>query len=275
MQMMQFKSLSPFYLAALSLLSTGFVLNPQKEISELVFLAWICISGIYLVYRFNDFIDQTAGFEFDYRNFFSNKFRFFFSFQLLLLIPISLMQLSLFRFVILGLAALAGFLYSYNVEFKQIHFRLKHIFLLKNILIGFGWGGLLLVGANQLNSVSFLYFLFSSLQVFIGSTIRDISDIDKDRNDGVHSMPVVLGATETLRILQVINGFIFLCLFILWFADLGIRLLILPLALTSLWRSLVISQISNSIDLRWQQKWNLWTCNILFLGTITTWILTQ
>jgi 4-hydroxybenzoate polyprenyltransferase len=275
MQMMQFKSLSPFYLAALSLLGTGFVLNPNKEILELVFLAWICISGIYLVYRFNDFIDQTAGFKFDYKKFLANKVRFFFSFQLLLLIPFALVHLSLFRFIILSLAAVAGFLYSYKVDFKQIHFRLKHIFLLKNMLIGFGWGGLLLVGANQLNSVSFLYFLFSSLQVFIGSTIRDISDIDKDRNDGVHSMPVVLGSIETLRILKLINGFIFLSLFILWFVDLGIRFLILPLALTSLWRSLVIFQISNSTDLRWQQKWNLWTCNILFLGTITTWILTQ
>ncbi len=269
---MQFKSLSPFYLAALSLLGTGFILNPQREWLDILFLGWICICGIYLVYRLNDFIDQTDGFRFEYDKFLSDKMRLFFSLQLLLVIPIALFNLSFFRFCILSAAAFAGFLYSYKIDFGKRFFRLKHIFLLKNILIGLGWGGLVLVGSNQLDQLSSVFAIFASVQVFIGSSIRDIGDIEKDSKDGVQSMPVVLGVAGALKILFFINITLFSLLWSLWFSQTITRLLIIPLFITCCWRALVINRVAHSSDMRWQQKWNLWTCNILFIGTTSIWI---
>lgn len=272
---MQFKSLSPFYLAALSLLGTGFILNHDRQWSDILLLTWICICGIYLVYRLNDFIDQTDGFNFDYAKFLSDKMRLFFSIQLLILIPVALFNLSLLRFCILAIAAFAGFLYSYKIELGKTYLRLKHVFLVKNILIGLGWGGLVLVGSNLMDRLSIVFALFASVQVFIGSSIRDIGDLEKDRKDGVQSMPVVLGIPGSLKLLFFSNVFLFLLLLSLFYTESINHVLILPLLITCCWRALVINRVTYSSDMRWQQKWNLWTCNILFIGTMTSWVFTR
>jgi len=271
----QLKSLRPFYFAALSLLGTGFILNPYRKMSDMLFLGWICISGIYLVYRLNDFIDQTDGFHFDYAKFLSDKIRLFFSIQLIILITIALFNLSLLRFWILATAAIAGFLYSYKIELGKTYLRLKHVFIVKNILIGLGWGSLVLVGSNHLDRLSIVFALFASVQVFIGSSIRDIGDLEKDRKDGVQSMPVVLGIPGSLKILFFTNILLFLLLLSLLYTESINHVLILPLLITCCWRALVINRVTYSSDMRWQQKWNLWTCNILFIGTITSWVFTR
>jgi len=267
-----FKPLAPFYLASLSLLATGFLFNAVSNPLEIIFLSWVCISGIYLVYRLNDFIDQTDEFTFSIKEFLSDRMRRFFVLQMVFfVIPTSIHYLSYMRFFILFIAAILGFLYSYQLVLGTHKLRLKHLFLVKNILIGLGWGALVLVGSNQLDSLSMIYFVFCSVQVFIGSTIRDIGDLDSDQRFGVASMPVTWGVSTTLKVLTAVNLGCLLFSNILWASDMGVRLMLIPLFVTCLWRFIVIERVMHSQDLRWQQKWNLWTCNVIFLGALLVW----
>ena len=52
-----FKPLKYFFLAAVSLLATGLLVQKSSNLNEWFFLIWSTFTGIFLTYRFNDFID--------------------------------------------------------------------------------------------------------------------------------------------------------------------------------------------------------------------------
>lgn len=268
----KFKPLQYLFLAAISLVLTGLILNPDKNIVDWFYLIWVTTTGIFITYRFNDSVDQSDGFRFNFKDFFSNKLNAFIILQfILIMLPISYYYLSEFRFYLLGVMFFLGMLYSVNIDYKNIKFRLKHIFLVKNILIGLCWGGLVLIGSNNINENSTIALTFIAIiQVFIGSSIRDLNDIEQDTIEYVRSIPIVLGVNNTFILFHLLNT---LCLIfgLLYLEDSSFYL---GISIIFIWRLFVLFKIQKDIHhLFWTQKMNLLTCSIIFLGTLISWIL--
>lgn len=98
-------------------------------------------------------------------------------------------------------------------------FRLKKIFLLKNIIASFGWAAMVfLVGSYynlsliNLSLLSVLIFIF--LRLFMNTVIFDIRDMNGDKLSKIITIPVKIGIRYTKLILILINAisFIFILL---------------------------------------------------------------
>lgn len=266
----KFKPLYYFYLAAISLLASGLLMQQEQDWKEWIFLIWSTFTGIFITYRLNDFIDGSQNFEFNFKKFFKNKLHICVVVQLLfILTPLSLYFLSYFRFILLAVLGTLGTLYSVKFQIGEKIFRIKHIFILKNFLIGICWGGLVLLGADFIDSTNILsLLLFASVQVFIGSTIRDITDLEADTTEYVNSLPVVLGVKKTLIILHILNLISLIFPFFLLFDYNNM----IPVVLTFFWRLLVLIKVSTSTSKNWAQKYNLLTCFTIFIGQLIAWI---
>lgn len=271
MSEIKFKPLLYFYLAAISLLASGLLMQEQQDWKEWFFLIWSTFTGIFLTYRFNDFIDGSKNFEFNFKKFFSNKLHIFVVIQLILILtPLSFIYLSYFRFVLLSVLCIFGMLYSFKFEVAGKLFRIKHIFIVKNLLIGICWGGLVLLGSDFVDTADILsLFLFSTIQVFIGSTIRDITDLESDTTEYVNSLPVVLGEKKTIIVLNCLNLF---ALIIPYFLITNFNNYI-PIGITFVWRTIVLLKVVSSKSKNWSQKYNLLTCFTIFIGQLIAWTL--
>lgn len=266
-----FKPLLYFYLGAISLLATGLAINPIFKWADAFFLIWSTITGIFLTYRFNDFIDQSEGFKFDLAKFLKEKSHIFAIVQfLILMLPLAVQYLSTMRIITLGVMFVLGLAYSVNLEFKNFKFRIKHIFLLKNILIGLCWAGLIAVGANNLNEdLTIALVCFTTIQVFIGSSIRDLNDIEKDSEEYVHSIPVVLGPHKSFILYHLLNLSSFFVFYLLYPQTLNL----IGALIATLWRMLLLVKIQQRPNNRlWSQRLNLLTCSVIFIGQIPSWI---
>ena len=266
-----FKPLNFFFIAANSLVATGLLTKSEQTLGEWLFLIWGGITGIFLTYRFNDFIDGHPKLEFDFKEFFMIRSHQFFTFQLLfILVPFSFLFLSEFRIFVLASSGFLGFLYSVNFRIGHIPIRLKNIFLLKNALIGVCWGSLVLVGADRYDhDIILSLFLFSTIQVLIGSSLRDFTDIKQDTIEYVRSLPVTIGESNALVVLGLLN---ILSGVISW-VILGLDQWIVPMAVTILWRFFLLWKVYTANEKRyWCQKMNLLTCFIIFLGSFFIWI---
>ena len=115
----------------------------------------------------------------------SNNWHKFFVLQfVLVIIPLAFFYVSTFTFSVLGMAATIGFLYSVKFNSGKKSFRIKNVFLLKNVLIGLVWGSLVLAGYGEVpNHEILMLFFFCSLQVMIGSLIRDLHDLSSNKNE--------------------------------------------------------------------------------------------
>ena len=169
------------------------------------------------------------------------------------------------HFHVLGMAATIGFLYSVKFNSGKKSFRIKNVFLLKNVLIGLVWGSLVLAGYGEVpNHEILMLFFFCSLQVMIGSLIRDLPDLSSDKNEGVNSLPVVLGENITVLILFILN----MCSILIYSNELfkqeinvQIFYFVLPVFL---WRTIDISAVSRkNYSPFWTQKFNLLTCVLI------------
>lgn len=260
----QYKPLYLFFLAANSLLLSGYILNEFSNVYQLLFIQWCGICGIFFIYRLNDFIDQTHDFRFHLKRFLSSKLHAFFVFQLLLItLPFSFYFLSSTQLALLTLICLLGIIYSLSFSIGSRSYRIKNMFFLKNVFIGFSWGCLILVGADSVsNSLVLGLFVFTCAQVTIGSIIRDIPDIEKDRTFMVKSVPVSLGIPLTLTILHILN-----------ILSLGIGFIIkannnfvMLMFIVVVWRTICLVSIrQNTSSKLWLQTFNLLTCFLIFL----------
>lgn len=263
-----FKKLNLFGLASGSLLLSGFLLRPEADWKILVILIWCNLSGVFLIYRLNDCIDQDADLKFNLSYFFSYRLHQLVVGQFILLaIPAAFFYLDFFTLQILSVSALAGTIYSLSFKLNGKLFRIKNVFLLKNSLIGTVWGALILIGAGNLNPPLILsLFVFTSLQVVIGSLIRDVPDLEKDKNSGVKSLPVVLGLKptfwfmQTANVLSVFSGF--LCD---WHP---LMFTLIPTIV--LWRlTNIIFLQKNTKSVLWGQQVNLLTCVLIAVIILT------
>lgn len=265
------KPLYLFFIAANSLLLAGNILINTATISQFILLQWCGISGIFLIYRFNDFIDQTHDFKFNIRRFLSIKLHIIILAQLFLItLPAAFYLLSGFHILMLISICILGILYSLTFPYKGTNYRVKNIFLVKNLFIGFAWGSLILVGAGVFaNDLIPALFIFTSLQVTIGSIIRDIPDIARDKTDDVKSLPVIFGTEKTLHLLHILNAFSLLAGSLI---DKSNHFLFLMLIIIS-WRAFSLIKIQHNHHSRlWTQTFNLLTCFLILVIILAQYI---
>ncbi|MEM7372890.1 MAG: UbiA family prenyltransferase [Bacteroidota bacterium] len=267
----RYKSLKLFHIAACSLIYAGFFSVTNSQWPNLILLTCCTIIGIFFVYRFNDHVDQTHDFKVNLHSFFRVKLHLLAAvIFLLIFLPLSIYSFSSFCFLVLALAGILGILYSVKIHLPHRSFRLKHAFLFKNIAIGLAWGALVLIGADSFDhDFARALFYFVSVQVFIGSAIRDIPDLEKDRQDGVYSLAVVFGVNPAIFFLHLVNvASVFT--YGLVQGNMGFLFVV---SITYVWRFITLRQIflGRSIK-RWTQSYNLMTCFLIFVLVFITYV---
>jgi len=259
-----FRNLNWFYLASTSLLSAGFLLSGMESFIPFIILIFTNFTAVFLVYRFNVCMDQKNSFQQNISHYFSFQLHRVFASQLfLVLAPLCIWLLESRTLSILAAGAAMSFLYSIQFRFGTIRFRLKNVFIIKSLFIGFVWASLILLGAgNHSDSFVNIVFIFVCIQVFIGAIIRDIPDVKSDLQEGVKSFPVIFGVNRAILILHLINigtGVFFVTMN---YDHQGV----LFFGFTSLWRALNLVCISRyPLKSIWTQQLNLFTCVLMFL----------
>ena len=259
--MNQFRLIIVFILAVFSLLISGLLLHPHNSFLDLIVLYALAGGGTAIVYGY-DFAQLKRD---GYNDLIANVLRspletlFFFLF-VVVIAPLSFFYLSSFRINAMLIICLFGLIYSMPFNWKGKRTKLKHFLFVKNIFIGFSWGALVLVGAGTFETDQIkAYFLFASLQVVVGSMIRDLSDLEKDEKDGVLTVPVRHGVPFTIKALHLINILSF-APFVFLPMDQG-HFFMLPVLV---WRIIVISNLSKyQQSLLWTQTFNILTCVII------------
>ena len=262
-----FKNLIWFYIASISLLLSGALISSNFSFKILTFLIWCNVSGLFLIYRFNDCIDRKRSLKENINYFLSFLSHKVILIQIpLLVIPLSFLFLGKEVLSVLVISSAFGFLYAANFKINNVTFQLKNIFLVKNLLIGLAWGSLVLIGSKEELFTDLIgLFIYCSLQVFIGGIIRDIPDLESDKLNKINSLPVVLGIQNTLFIMHIINV---LCIGFCFFITrnyFSMTLFFIPLV----WRfvNLIFVQKSSKKS-SWTQWMNLFTCVIILISTL-------
>lgn len=251
-----------FLMAVLSLLMVGCIVGDNLNLKTVMVIVAGGLCGVGLFYNGNHIV-----YEFDPKRRTSvssvNKIKLLFPISLFIFIPLGYFFLSKVSFVLFLIAGILGILYSLPIRIKNRYLRLKNIFLIKNLFIGFSWGLLILIGAGELdNNLIIQLFFLAFIQVFIGSTIRDISDVSSDTENSVRSIPIVLGVKNTIRLLHLINFSSFL---VLLYFDKSVSL-IQVLVIIVIWRFINLLMLSrNSFSKFWIQTFNLATCFLYFV----------
>jgi 4-hydroxybenzoate polyprenyltransferase len=253
--------------AALALFLTGVVSPTAEQTStiSLFLLIWGCVSGVVIVYRFNDYANKQQSPWKNTMAFFLNPTNTFVVLQFFLFgIPLSAVYLSTFQFKLLAIAGITGIFYAVNFKLGSFTWMAKHLPVVKNLLIGVVWGMLFIIGYGTLDGPYALgMFLFISVQVFIGSAIRDLNDIENDQKKQLNTLAVILPTNQALVLLHLINIISF-GLFLL-FDDLSFTLFLFPV----IWRIMNLYFIQQQgIRWIWTQVVNLMTCLIILLTTI-------
>jgi len=258
---LKYKKYILFFIAALSLLLSGILVGDTIDYKEIFLLVCSIVLGVFWVYRVNDVIDFDENLKFNIFSFFSNKFHVLYSLFILILIIFGTFLFGLFRFQVFAFVGLLGFIYSVSCNIFNKSFRLKNVFFFKNLSIGLAWGALVLIGSGSINSrESLVVFLLATIQVFIGSMIRDIPDLDKDLKQNVKSFPVVIGIENTILFMHIVNLSSFSILLLSSFS------MFILITVVVAWRfvNLVMLQ-KNPFSNFWGQYFNLMTCTLIFI----------
>jgi 4-hydroxybenzoate polyprenyltransferase len=253
--------------AALALFLTGIVSPMAEPVTpiSLFLMIWGCVSGVIIVYRFNDYANKQQSPWKNAQTFFLNPTNTIVVLQFFLIgIPLSVIYLTAFQFNLLALAGITGIFYAVNFKLGSFTWMAKHLPGFKNFLIGMVWGMLFLIGYGKLDGPYALsLFLFISAQVFIGSSIRDLSDIENDRTKNLKTLAVLLPTNQALFLLHLINIISLVVYFL--FEDLNFTLFLIP----ALWRAMNLFFIQQQgIRWIWTQAVNLMTCVVILLTTI-------
>ncbi len=263
----QLKHLLLFLVASSSLLISGYIINSDRDGLELLVLLWCNFCGVTLIYTINGYIDP-ADFKFNLRGFLNERWHIIFIIQLFFFtFPIAFFTISTFRFVAFALVAALGIIYSVGFKKNGFRFSLKNIFLFKNLSIGVAWGALVLIGAGDFKNPDIIsLFVFASVQVLIGSMIRDVPDLEKDKSHDVKTFPVLFGLKTTFVFMHLLN----ICAILsAYFSNWSQGILIVVIAGIA-WRFLNLWKLKGNASSKiWGQTVNLSTCAvILFLVVI-------
>lgn len=125
---------------------------------------------------------------------------------------------------------LAGVIYSIQVH-PRIP-RLKDIFAVKSLVVALSWtvGNtfLPLVNYNSNLLVMSLIFYFFFIKSFINTVLFDLMDVDGDKLTGAMTIPVVIGASCTIKLLLLLNTTLLFFIYLVMAFDL-FSVLIIPL----------------------------------------------
>ena len=260
-----YKKLTFFFLATNALLLAGQLVFQSFSWMDFLLLQWCGITGVFVVYRFNDVVDNSRDFSFNLQHLLGNKLNLFVVLQLLfLLIPIAFREFSAGRIATLLLICFLGVLYSVKFRFNNRYYRIKHLFMVKNLLIGVLWGALIPVGAGNFSDPQVLaLFVFTTLQVMIGSMIRDIPDVASDSAQGVQTLPVMVGFPATMRLLHLFNSMALISAVGL-FPEKSFAFM---LTIVVLWRMILLICIRRNPQNNWLiNTLNLFTCVIILIA---------
>jgi 4-hydroxybenzoate polyprenyltransferase len=262
---MLLKRLFLFAIPAYALLLSG-VLMRQKQIDtiEILLLTWATFSGILIVYRYNDFACGLSSSWKPVLSFFSRWSNTILVAQFFLIgIPLSWFYLNEFQFFVLAMAGILGIAYAVKFQWGALSWFPKRKFPIKNILIGCVWAALFLVGFGQMpDSSVWSMYGFISVQVFVGSIIRDVPDTEVDLTRKTLSLPILVGAKTSLLFLHLFNLAALLFCFLLPLADQNLFYFVfMPVVF---WRAVVLIFIQlNPNFLFWTQWANLYTCLLI------------
>ncbi len=252
-----------FVIATQSLLLTGFVLSPTMGTNELLLLLWLGISGTLIIYG-SDIGHHSLTLKKSLRKLMQHPLQILFVAQfILLVIPAAFILLSWFQLIVLASICLLGWLYSIPFKINQKQFQLKNMFTVKNTFIGFAWGALIVVGAGTITEEKVLaLFLFTSLQIVVGSIVRDCADIQHDSKNEVRTLPVIIGLKKTIIWLHVANLLTFLPSYLI-FQD--ARMLVV-MGIVIGWKALILEKARrNNHSMLWTQTFNILTCFVIFI----------
>jgi 4-hydroxybenzoate polyprenyltransferase len=249
-----------FMIATLSLLAGGMFLRNNWSWEEFAAMAYIGTCGTILVYGIN-----LA--KFTYAHYLSilkasirKPVQGIFLLQMIPAVPWAVKHTTPFGIVVFLIVFGCGLLYALQVKLAGKYFQVKRFAVLKNTFIGFAWGALILVGAGTWdNDLVRMIFLFVSLQILNGSVIRDVSDIELDRQQGVRTLPVLCGTKVTFRILHAINLLTVLCLFLVPF-EMKTNIFICTIVA---WKGMILWMSQKHPSRLWKQDLNILTCSLI------------
>jgi 4-hydroxybenzoate polyprenyltransferase len=108
---------------------------------------------------------------------------------------------------------------AYSSQIHPALPRLKDIPFVKNIVVGLSWAlvctlmpAVTIDDCLSLPVASVVYLML--IKDFINSTLCDLKDVNGDRENGVQTIPVILGSAKTKRILMTLNSSLLPLLFL-------------------------------------------------------------
>ena len=258
-----------FAFASAALILCGFFLQSNKSVLILTALLLCNFSGVFIIYRLNDCMNPNENLLTNLKLFVQTPFHLILSLVFIgLVIPFAFLTLNSTSLLMLIFSAMLGVFYTITLKLNQQGIRLKNIFLIKNILIGIGWGNLIIIGAGAFSPKFILnLYIFVVIQVFIGSMIRDVVDTEQDIRLNIKSFPVVMGVSNTIKFMHILN-IVTGCIFALTFRYEGIALVVI---VSTIWRTINIFFLAKDLNSNfWSQSGNLFTCLVILIMSIIT-----
>jgi 4-hydroxybenzoate polyprenyltransferase len=176
----------------------GITFTDTCRVSTFSLLKGFLVVSLYLAYGYglNEYCDKSYR---KYNNVYF--FKSFYGIALHLLLAVNLILSffwvnRLFSFVIIG-AVLSWIYSSYPFRLK-----LKPIFRL--FLNGFGFSLLFLMGINitgSLDATSFIMWFYLFLLFIFFELVHDLDDLEQDRQEGIRTLPVIIGIQKTKKII--------------------------------------------------------------------------
>jgi 4-hydroxybenzoate polyprenyltransferase len=197
----------------------GYILLGATPNIGICFAVFLMTFGIYSINKLTD-IKEDAINRPDRLDFLDGREEniLFFSVYALLLSAVITYFNKKIALLILLIPFIANCVYS-----SQIHPglpRLKDIPFVKNIVVGLSWALVctlmpavtLKEGLLLLPVASVIYLML--IKDFINSTLCDLKDVNGDRENGVKTIPVILGHQKTRQILMLLNTMLLPLLFL-------------------------------------------------------------
>ncbi len=129
-------------------------------------------------------------------------------------------------------------------------FRMKKIFLLKDVIVALGWSSIVFLVAVYLNCwtiITYLLALFIFSRVFITTVAFDIKDRIGDKVYGINTFPVKYGIKHTQQLLWSLN-FILLAIYLILFEIFSLESIFYLLLLLNFYSSVYTWLLDKNIN---------------------------
>lgn len=210
------------------LLHTGVLLLSLSAASMALFFSYLLFKELSLTYFSVVFLltyaiygfDRLASLEKDemshpQRTHFLRRNRQLFALSFVLALSASLLLAAFLSWIfamLVPVAIIIVMLYSGDLSQRAIGTRrpnVKRYFVIKDIVIASGWGLLLFATSIFLNRpITYEQWVFAIpllMKLFVMAVAYDFKDIDSDVQNGVRSLPIVLGEVQTKLLLHFLN----------------------------------------------------------------------